>query len=180
MDYRYVYLIFTKTNTWLSTLICAFSEIKYPHSSISFDDSFTKMYSFGRKNPANPFSGGFAEENLRKGVYNKSSGCECLIYRVAVTEEQYSSLQNQVDIFVVGKDSLRYNFLGLFGVLFNRTIKRDKHYFCSQFVSEILMGSNVFDFGKTPELITSNDLILIKDKDIVWEGFVNDFISCVS
>jgi hypothetical protein len=81
-------LVFTKTGTWLSKLIYAFSQIKYAHTSISFDISFTKMYSFGRTNPDNPFSGGFVEESLYKGVYSKFSKCECLIHRYPVYKKQ--------------------------------------------------------------------------------------------
>ena len=68
MNNKYIYLVLTKTGTWLSKLICTFSQIKYAHSSISFDGSFTKMYSFGRTNSDNPFSGGFVEESLFEGV----------------------------------------------------------------------------------------------------------------
>ena len=178
MRYRYIYLVFTKTETWLAKLIRAFSRIKYAHSSISFDDSFTKMYSFGRINPNNPFLGGFVEENLHEGVYKKFSKCECLVYRVRVTNKQYYSLQNQVAQFILEKDKLKYNFLGLFGVLFNHPIKRENYYFCSQFVSKILMDSKVFDCEKVPELIRTSDLFSMKNKDIVWEGFVDDYYPC--
>ncbi|MGE5633178.1 MAG: hypothetical protein ACM3TR_19090, partial [Caulobacteraceae bacterium] len=89
MNHKHIYLVFSKTGTWLSKTINLFCEAKYVHTSISFDSSFTKMYSFGRVDPDNPFSGGFVEENLYEGVYKKFSCCECLIYRVRITEEQY-------------------------------------------------------------------------------------------
>lgn len=175
MSNRYVYLVFAKTGTWLSRLIYTFSKIKYAHSSISFDNSFTKMYSFGRINPNNPFSGGFVQENLFEGVYKKFPKCECLIYKVSITEEQYYALKNQINSFMNEKDRYRYNFIGLFGILINLPIKREHHYFCSQFVSKILMESNVYDFKKIPELIKTNDLFKIKNKEIIWEGFANEY-----
>ena len=168
MNCRYIYLVFTRTGTWVSRLIHVFSEIKYAHSSLSFDNNFTKMYSFGRIKPENPFSGGFVEENLYDGVYKKFSNCECLIYKVRVTEEQYLFLQEQVDVFLREKEKYRYNFIGLFGVLLNVPIKRNRHYFCSQFVSEILIKSNIFSSEKTPELIRTNELYAIENKEIIW------------
>ncbi|MBB6214209.1 hypothetical protein HNQ80_000278 [Anaerosolibacter carboniphilus] len=173
MKHKYIYLIFTKTGTWLSSLIYTFSQTKYVHASISFDNKFTKMYSFGRTNPENPFSGGFVEENLYEGVYRKFSKCECLIYQVRVTEDQYFSLQEQVENFKKEKDKYKYNFIGLFGVLLNMPIKRKNHYFCSQFVSELLMNSNIFNYEKVPELISSNELLAIENKEIIYEGFIN-------
>jgi hypothetical protein len=73
------------------------------------------------------------------------------------------------------KDRYKYNFIGLIGILLNFPIKRENHYFCSQFVSEILMESNVFDSNKTPELIRTNDLFKIKNKEVIWEGFANEY-----
>lgn len=175
MSNKHVYLVFTKTGTWLSRLIGVFSDIKYAHSSISFDNSFTKMYSFGRTNPDNPFSGGFVEENLYDGVFKRSTKCECLIYRVTVTEEQYSALQKQIDKFMQRKTVYRYNFLGLIGILLNLPIKRENYYFCSQFVSEILMESNVHRWKKTPELMRTNDLFSMNNLEFVREGLVNEY-----
>jgi hypothetical protein len=175
MDSKYIYLVFAKTGTWLSRLICAFSEIEYAHSAISFDDHFNKMYSFGRINPDNPVSGGFVQESLFDGVYKKFSKSRCLIYRVAVTEEQFYALQNQIEKFVSDKDRYKYNFIGLFGILLNIQIKREYHYFCSQFISEILMKCNVYDFKTTPELMKTNELFKIKNKEMIWQGFANEY-----
>lgn len=177
MNYRYIYLIFSKTGTWLSKTLNVFSESKYVHASISFDDSFKRMYSFGRTNPDNPFSGGLVEETLYGGVYKKFSESECLIYRVKITENQFENLQFEVENFLKDKDKYRYNFIGLFGVLVNRPIKRKNHYFCSQFVSEVLIKSNVCDWHKTPELIKPTDLFDVKNKEVIYQGFVNDYCS---
>ncbi|MDD2497720.1 MAG: hypothetical protein PHY90_06265 [Desulfitobacteriaceae bacterium] len=175
MKHKYIYLVFTKTGTWLSKLIYTFSHIKYTHSSISFDSSFTEMYSFGRTNPDNPLSGGFVTENLFEGVFKKFSRCECLIYRIRVTEEQYSSLQQQIENFLREKEKYRYNFLGLFGVLLNKPMKRKYRYFCSQFISEVLINSNVFKSQKAPELISVKELLAIENKEMIYKGFVYDF-----
>lgn len=173
MNIKYIYLVFTRTGTWLSRLISVFSDIEYPHSSISFDDEFTEMYSFGRRKPNNPFSGGFAVENLFDGVF-KNSGCKCLIFKMKVSEEQYDSLKRYIGDFSKDKDKYRYNFLGLCGILLNMPLKRKNYYFCSQFVSEALINSNVLKLDKAPELIRTDDLYTIKNREVLYEGFVNE------
>lgn len=174
MNKRYIYLVFTKTGTWLSRLISVFSDIEYPHASLSFDNRFTEMYSFGRKDPDNPLSGGFAIENLSDGVFKKHSGCKCLIVRVKVSDEQYASLRKYVSEFSKDSEKYRYNFLGLCSILFNMPIKRKHHYFCSQFVSEALVKSKVVKLKKAPELTRTDDLYRIKNKEILYEGFVRE------
>lgn len=173
MKDKHIYLVFSKTGTWLSNLIYIFSNIKYAHASLSFDSSFTNMYSFGRTNPDNPFSGGFVVENLYEGVYKKFSSCECMICKVAITEEQYNTLQAQVKEFVDERDKLKYNFLGLFGILFNVQLNRENSFFCSQFVSKVLIESKVFESDKTPELIRTDELFTINNGEVIYEGYIN-------
>ncbi|MBL4936872.1 hypothetical protein JK636_14020 [Clostridium sp. YIM B02515] len=174
MNYIYVYLIFSKTGTWLSRALNIFSDTKYVHASISFDDSFSKMYSFGRTNPSNPFSGGFVEENLFDGVYKNNPLSECIIYKVKITDKQYDCLLKEVQLFQSEKDKYRYNFLGLFGVLVNRPLKRKDHYFCTQFVSEILIKSEIYYTQKMPELIKPSDLFLVHNKELIYEGLITN------
>jgi hypothetical protein len=175
MNHKEIYLVFTRTGTWLSRLICIFSRIKYPHVSISFDDSFTRMYSFGRRSPDNPFSGGLVEENLQDGVFRKFPDSQCRIYRIEVSEEQFRLIRAQIKAFLKEKEKYRYNFLGLFGVITNRPVKRKNRYFCSQFVSHILMNAGVFHGNKAPELTRPDDLLAIDNKRLVYEGPVMGF-----
>lgn len=177
MSSKYIYLIFSKTGTWLSKTINIVTEVKYAHSSISFDDSFKEMYSFGRLNPSNPFSGGLVKESLFDGVYKKSTKSECLIYKVMVTEEQYKSLKDELERFLLEKDKYRYNFIGLFGVLLNKPLQRKYHYFCSQFVSELLLKSSIIKLNKCPALTQSTDLFSVNNKELYYEGYVNKYDS---
>jgi hypothetical protein len=175
MRQRYIYLIFTKTGTWLARSISTISRMRHPHASLGLDSSFTKMYSFGRTNPDNPFSGGFVEENLYGGVYKKYSHSECMIYKIPVTESQYGALQKQVKEFLYNKTKYRYNFTGLFRVLLNRPLKKPYHYFCSQFVSEVLIKSNIISTNKVPELIKPDELLLyFPDKELIYEGPIRE------
>jgi hypothetical protein len=175
MEYKYIYLVFSKTGTWLSRLIGIFADAKYAHSSISLDDSFTQMYSFGRIHPDNPFIGGFAIENLHEGVYKKSSQTECLIYGIRVSDVQYQDLKSEIDRFLIEKEKYNYNFLGLFFAYFDKSFIRNRYYFCSQFISEVLIKSNIYKSDKSPELISPVDLLSIENKEVIYEGYINEF-----
>lgn len=178
MNNVYIYLVFSKTGTWLSKLIYVFSGIKYAHTSISFDASFTKMYSFGRTNPNNPFSGGFVIENINEGVFKKFPQCECKIYKVPVKQAQLDTLQERINEFIVEQDNMKYNFWGLLGILINLPLYRKNYYFCSQFVSEVLMDCNIFKCEKEPELVKTSELLEITNKELVYEGFINNRVQC--
>ncbi len=167
-----IYLVFSKTGTWLARTLGVFSETKYVHSSISFDDSFREMYSFGRTNPNNPFSGGFVKENIYEGVFKKWRKSECIIFKVEVSEAQFWGLKKDIEYFYENRHLYRYNFIGLFGILINKPINRKYHYFCTQFVYELLKRHELVDLQKHPGLVTTLDLIDLLDKSILYEGFI--------
>ena len=54
-----IYIILTFTGTILSRIVRIYTRKEYSHVSISLDQDLTKMYSFGRLNAYNPFSGVF-------------------------------------------------------------------------------------------------------------------------
>lgn len=170
MKSSHIYLVFTQTGTWLSKLIYLATGMKYAHTSLCLNHHFTQMYSFGRVNPDNPFSGGFVVENIHGGVFKKFAHCACLIYRVEVTEEQRTQLMRELSVFMQNQKNLKYNFLGLFGVMFNVALKRRHSYFCSQFVTEVLMRSNIVSGNHLPELARPSDLLAIENKEFVYEG----------
>ncbi|WP_294352909.1 hypothetical protein [uncultured Clostridium sp.] len=178
MNYnKNIYLVLSKTGTWLSKSIGFVTQGDYTHASLSLDDSFTHMYSFGRINPNNPFYGGFTIENLYEGVYQRFTKCEVLIYKIPVSHEQYTLLMEQISKYAYSSERYKYNFLGLFTVLMDKPWKREYHYFCSQFISEILSKSNIWYSPKLPELTQPTDLINIENKEIFFKGPVKEFTS---
>lgn len=171
------YLIFSKTGTFISRCINFYTKDKYVHISLGFDNSFEKMYSFGRKFPDNPFVGGLVEENLSEGVYKKFENSTCLIYKVSVDKERMDSLKYELGKFLKHKDKYRYNFMGLFCVILKKKISRKNHYFCSEFISYLLIKSNIFTSDNPPELIKPSDLLEIKNKEVIYEGLVSDYLA---
>lgn len=169
-----IYLVFTKTGTWLARTLSLFSETKYVHSSISFDHSLKEMYSFGRTNPNNPFSGGFVKENIFEGVFKKWKKSECVIVKINVSEEQYQGLKSDIEYFYKHRHQYGYNFIGLFGILLNKPIRRKNHYFCTQFVYELLHKHNLVNLEKHPGLVTTYDLIDIVGDTVLYQGFIVD------
>lgn len=174
----YLYLVFSKTDTWLSRAIYVLGNMQYPHTSISFDDDFDQLYSFGRTNPNNPLSGGFVIESFYDGMYKKCTSSKCVIYKIKITNEQHQDLLKEIERFKKEKDKFRYNFLGLFGVILRRPLTRKHHYFCSQFVSEVLINSKVYTSAKIPALISTSDLYDMDNKELVYEGYIHDYQRC--
>lgn len=170
---RRVYILFTNTGSLLTKLIKLYTKKPYNHASIALDRNLLEVYSFGRKTVRNPFIGGFVKEDVKSGLFKQA---DCAIYSFTATEDQIQKMNHLLIQFEAQKKDYRYNFLGLFGVIFNKPIKRKKAFFCSQFVAFLLAKSNILDFNKPLSLITPHDLHSEFKFQFVYEGKIKDYL----
>ena len=167
-----IYVVFSKTGTWLSRALTYFVKTKYIHTSISFEKDLSLMYSFGRVNPEDPFRGGFTEENIQKGVYQFSPLNEIIVYKMEITEQQMEQLRSEIERFKMEQTKYHYNFLGLFGAYLKVPYIRENYYFCSQFVSELMIKINVLDHSIRPEFVSPPELIHLMNLECIYEGYI--------
>lgn len=175
MDEKEIYLVLTRTGTWLSKTIGYFTHDEYTHLSISFDDSLNSMFSFGRTNPTNPFSGGFVEENITEGVFKMFPNSKCLVYKMTVSKIQYALLKSGVDKFLQNKDAYKYNVLGLVGIQLNYPIERNYYYFCSQFVFKLLIEAGICNDSINASLSKPTDILNLNNLEFYYEGYIRDY-----
>lgn len=167
MCVREVYLLFTDTGSYLSKAINLYTKKPLNHVSIGFNKDLTEVYSFGRKQPNNPFIGGFVKENI-KGPFLRNASCA--IYRFHVSNEDYQYIRNHIKNIEKKQNLYRYNFIGLFGVMLHIKINRKSAYFCSQFVATVLQHISTFQFKKPPYFTTPSDLRELEGLELVYEG----------
>ncbi len=109
----------------------------YSHASIGVDESEETYYSFNFK--------GFRREKPRKHeeIVSKS-----ICYKLSVSKEEYEKVVQMIQEFQQRRFEWKYNLMGL--LLSRIHIKRQKrdHYFCSEFVAEMLERANVTKFDK--------------------------------
>ncbi|MFF2483380.1 hypothetical protein [Paenibacillus sp. NPDC058071] len=169
-----VYVLLTDTGTLFTRTIKLFTRDPLNHASIAFDSELNEVYSFGRKNPHNPFFGGFVKENLRGQLFRHAS---CALYRVRVDEAAYSKMRNLIETMEQNRDRYRYNLLGVVGVLFNIQMKRQHAYFCSQFVASVFAESGVDLVNKSPFLVKPSDLENTSLLELVYSGTVQAYMN---
>ncbi|MDD6794016.1 MAG: hypothetical protein PUE01_01170 [Clostridiaceae bacterium] len=179
MERTHIYLIFSKTGTWLSKSISFTTNSSYTHVALSLDDKFNKLHTFGRIQPNKPFTGGFVVEDLFNGVYTRP-GCKCLIYKIPIEETQLKLLKYHLMFYTQSTSKYKYNFLGLFAVLMGKSWKRADYYFCSQFICELFHKCGIWTSPKAPELTRPTDLLHISEKEIIFEGLLQNYTTDLS
>ncbi|WP_040978173.1 hypothetical protein [Oceanobacillus jeddahense] len=167
MKSKTVYLLFTDTGSYLSRLIHLYTREPLNHVSIALDRELTEVYSFGRKQPNNPFIGGFVKEDIFSPFLNQS---RCEIYELEVTGKEYESIKTFIKNIEIDKDKYRYNFIGLFGIMMKIKITRQTAFFCSQFVATILQNVTSLSLTKDPYFTTPEDIRSAPNLKLVYEG----------
>lgn len=173
-DKKYVYIILTQTGTILSKLLKIITGAQYNHSSISLNDDLSCMYSFGRKYPYNPFSGGFVKESPTNGTFKRFSNTEALIFRIEVSTEQYDEVDRYLTEMYKRKYEYHYNYCGLFLAALGKIFRRERYFYCSEFVKEILIRFEIVKDSALPYIIKPIDLLSIGEEKI-YSGKLRDY-----
>lgn len=172
---RSVYIVISKTSTLPSNVIKMWTKEPYAHTSLALDIELREMYSFARKKLHNPFDCGFISEDITTGVFGRDVDTVCRVCRLPVTTMQYKKLIKNLDKFKANKAAYKYNYLGIFGIMFNKAVERKYNYFCSQFVFYILQKSGVKMFNKKPGLVRPEDFRTWNELEVIYEGKLNKY-----
>lgn len=168
-----IYVLLTDTGTLFTRMIKLFTKVPLNHASISFDRGLTEVYSFGRKQQNNPWIGGFVKENMSSKMFGQAA---CAVYRCTVSKTTYEQIHNHIREIEKNEHLYRYNFIGLFGVLFNKRIHRKNAYFCTQFVATVLKENGIEVSCKPPDLVTPADIEQAPTLSLVYRGCLQDYL----
>ena len=167
-----IYIILTYPGTILSQIVKVYTRREFSHVSISLDENLTKMYSFGRLNPYNPFSGGFVHERINQGTFKRFKNTKTKIYSLEVSEEKYKELEKLIKEMYNEKESYKFNILGLIGILINHQVKRENYFYCAEFVKYVLEQSSIIEL---PDLVKPEDFEKIYGLDEIYKGLLREY-----
>ncbi|MDF9825433.1 hypothetical protein M2475_001889 [Breznakia sp. PF5-3] len=174
-----IYILLTKSNTYVSKTIQLATADKYTHISISFHESLQPMYSFARKYIHLPLPAGLRVEPLSQGYFKENDFIPCALYKLDVEDEVYEKAQLMVLQMMDHADIYKFNVIGLLLCKLNIPLKRQHHYFCSEFVSEVLIQSEAISLTKDPSLIRPSDYLNFQELNYIYSGEIRDLVETV-
>ena len=169
-----LYIFLTRSGTLLSNLVYHITGAQYTHVSLAFDPDLTTLYSYTRKNGYTMFPAGPSKEYLNRGVFRLREDIPCALYALDVTEEAYLRARRRADHMMAHGELYRFNSLGLLLCALHIRWKRRRHYFCSQFVSEVLQKSGSLDLPKHSTLMHPNDYTSLPELRCLYQGRLGD------
>lgn len=167
-----IYILLTRSNTIVSNMVKLTTADRYTHVSISFEKNLTPLYSFARHYIYLPLPAGLRPEYLDRGFFKRYPRIPCALYELQVTDQAYESAKIAVENMMLDADRYKFNIWGLLLCRLSIPSHRKRHYFCSEFVSKILIESNAVTLPKKPSLMRPSDYAKLPELACLFEGRV--------
>ncbi len=167
-----IYIMLTQVGTIVSKSIKLYTKAKYNHASIGVDPQMRIFYSFARRVRYFPVIGGFITEVVNEGMFKYHPNTECAIYALSVEDSVYMKACSLLEKYKREPQKYHYNFLGLFGVMFNKPFNSEYRNTCAEFVAKLLHDSGVYTFHKPFSLVRPDELPGIPKIQLVYEGLM--------
>lgn len=150
MTMKTITVLLTKYSDWISTLIYYIGGHSYTHASLALSEDENTYYSFNYR--------GFCVETLEKHRHRGVK--KSLSYQLSVPNETYENMKERIEQFKIHRSEFQYTRIGLLFCTLRIPFKWKNHYFCSQFVAEMLTASDAIKLKNKPQLYLPNDLCL--------------------
>lgn len=168
-----IYLVRTFTGTFPARLINTFLQEGYVHISISLDEELNDVYGFGRIKSVYPLKGGFQKEVMTEEPFKNSS---CEIYEVIVNDEQYGEIKDIIYNFNTNKELYDFNLMGLITAYFKTPWNRQSSYYCSEFVAETLIKTDVLNTNIHPSIIKPSEVVNeLNNIKLIYRGNMSEY-----
>ena len=175
MKERDIYIVLSHSGSVFSKAINICTKEPFTHVSIALDRDLSELYSFGRIKPYNPVLGGFIKEDISGGTFKRFPNTRCALYSLKITDKQFYMLKRELNKFKRESDKYGYNLIGVLSAAFNYPIHREYKYFCSQFVSELLLKSGINIINKNPSLTVPMDFIYNDELECIYKGYLRAY-----
>ena len=109
-----IYILLTRSNTFVSNLVKIATADRYTHVSISFDQSLDPLYSFARHYTYLALPAGLRTEYLDRGFFKRYPRIPCALYELTVEDEAYEKAKKAVEDMMEESEKYKFNVLGLF------------------------------------------------------------------
>lgn len=150
MEKRGLTILLTHYPTKGFELLCRLRGCYYLHASLGFADEPDVFYSFGFK--------GFRKENVTHCLRPGREPYACALYVLLVPEHTYQNVKAIISHYEQSKARLRYTRLGAALALLSLGCRWENHYFCSQFVANVLEKASAVKLEKDSSLYLAEDL----------------------
>lgn len=172
---KQVFIVLTQTGTILSRILKVITGAEYNHSSISLEEDLSYMYSFGRIFPYNPFIGGFVKEGKAIGTFKRFHNTDATVLSVTISDDKYNDMKLYLAEMYKRKGNYHYNYKALFLAIFGITFRKEKCYYCSEFVRDTLIQFDIVPKSYLPDIVKPIDFFKVPESKKIYTGKLKSY-----
>ena len=165
---RKLYILLTRFPGKAAIAIHAMTGCYYTHASIGLEEDMNTFYSVVGK--------GMIVEKITRYVRPDRDPFPCQLYELEVSAKTYQLVKKQLEVCVENKNSIQYSKLGVVLCLLRIPFRRKYHYFCSQFVAEILKNAQAAQLKKDATLYHPGDFRHMPGMRLHFQGNLQGFM----
>ncbi len=162
MKKRKIFILLTRFYDTGARILRVATGCRYTHASIGLQEDMNTFYSF-RLN-------GFIEEKVTRYVKPGKEASPCQLYELEVSKKVYNRVKKALLSFVNKKSFFAYSHLGVVMGLMRIPLKRERKFFCSQFVAHILEKTNALTLKKNSSLYMPADFTKLPGLKLNFQG----------
>lgn len=170
-----IYIVISQTGSIVSRIIRGITGKVYNHASISLDASLNTLYSFGRVHTYNPFWGGYVKESPNYGTLRRFRHAEIVVLAIQVNDSQYNGIKEKLENMYDERGHYYYNYAGLFLALFHKSYRGKNHYYCSEFVRDVLKQFHVIGEDEFLGIVHPMNFLKLPDQKMVYQGRLSEY-----
>ena len=170
MEKKKIYILLTRLPNTAAPIIEAMTGSYYTHTSIGLEEDMNTFYSFGFK--------GFVAEKITQRVRPDKTPFPCQLYELEVPSGVYASIKDIIARFQARSEELHYSHFGVVMCLLRIPFRRKNHYFCSQFVAEVLKKSEATRLRKYTSLYVAQDFKRLPGMKLAFHGNLLSMLLC--
>lgn len=147
---RYVWILLSRYYDRFANILYSITGHGYTHASIGVGEESDSFYSFNFN--------GFCTEDPRRRL-RISKNIPAVLFQLEVTEREYEDIRNRIEHMKNEQKKYHYSKIGVLLCLLHIPHCIRHHYFCSQFVADLLIHSGAIQKQKSPSLFLPNTFL---------------------
>ncbi len=166
-EIKTVSVLLTKYTDPFSKLFSIFTRSEYTHASIGIGDNGCEFFSFVLKD-------GFHIERPIRNKKAKRDWILCALYQLDVSYTVYNNIKLYLQEFLNNAEHYQYSFFGVPLCLMRIPHHFKYHYFCSQFVAQLIIATKAAQLKKRPSIYLPDDFQREPELKLCFKGTLGE------